>query len=63
MADERPEELEVEDPTVRITGEHAPRTGWAADGVVGGSGGCGGGVSSLTSSGNEKIPPSRRTHK
>ena len=63
MADEKTEELEAEDPTVRITGEHTPRTGSAADGAVGGSGGCGGGVSSLTSSGNEKIPPSRRTPK
>ena len=58
--DEKQDVEQEEDPTVRITGEHTPRTGSAADGVVGGSGGCGGGVSSLTAAGNEKIPPSRR---
>lgn len=34
-----------------------PSPGSAADGAVGGSGGCGGGVSSYTASGNEKVPP------
>lgn len=41
------------------TGEQTRTNGPANDGAVGGSGGFGGGQSSLTAAGNEKVPPKR----
>ena len=54
MADE---DDKPEDTTVEINGEETPRNGAAADGAIGGSGSKGGGVSSYTAIGNEKLPP------
>ncbi len=59
MADEKPMAEEPTDPEKTVPLKK-PAVGSAADGAVGGSGGCGGGVSSYTASGNEKVPPSRR---
>jgi len=55
MADEKPDECE--DQTVEINGEETPRNGAAADGAIGGGAGKGGGVSSFTATGNERVPP------
>jgi len=62
MADEKrtdEEHEEIEDTTVEINGEEIPRNGPAADGAIGGGGAKGGGVSSYTATGNEKVPPRR----
>lgn len=54
MAEEKHDENEN---TVEIEGEQTPRNGAAADGAIGGGAGKGGGVSSFTATGNEKVPP------
>ena len=55
MAEEKDEDCG--DRTVEIKGDETPRNGAAADGAIGGGAGKGGGVSSFTATGNEKIPP------
>lgn len=64
MADEdttpMDEELDDPEPTVPVRRDSVPGKGSAKDGSVGGSGGCGGGISSYTAAGNEKVPPRRK---
>jgi hypothetical protein len=61
MADEeKPMEEQRDDEEKTIPMKREPKPACAPDGSVGGSGGFGGGVSSYTAGGNEKIPPNRK---